>query len=126
MEINENEIRIVTLEDELQKKSKQKAKKEATQKGSSKAVSSKENGKTESEEAVSITEQYKERNWLVIMGAFVFAMFMVTFLSILAFQLIKLGDVDKTLQVFTTVSVSVFAVVNPIIAYFFGKQSRNK
>jgi hypothetical protein len=120
MKVNEKEIRIVPLEDELQRMPKGKSGQPTAKKDADKPDSS------EAEESVRIADQYKERNWLVIMGVFVFAMFMLTFLTILAVQLVKLGDVDKTLQVFTTVSVSVFAVVNPIIAYFFGKQSRNK
>jgi hypothetical protein len=123
MEINEKEIRIVPLEDELKAKNKRKGGNASANKDPAKPVS--QNGVPTKEDSVRIAEQYKERNWLVIMGSFVFMVFMLTFLSILAVQLIKLGDVDKTLQVFTTISVSVFAVVNPTIAYFFGK-SRNK
>ena len=121
MRIDEKEIRVVPLEDELQKPTGNSGKAPA------KKSPVKPTGKTKgaaAAESVSITEQAKERNWLVTLVFAVFAAFMLTFLAILAIQLVKLGDMDKTLQVFTTVSAVVFAVVNPIIAFFFGKRMR--
>lgn len=116
MKIDLEKIQVVPLEDEM-KGGKASASKEQNKPASRK-------GKAKTADTVSITDQSKERNWLVIMVFAVFAAFMLTFLAILTVQLVKLGDVDKTLQVFTTVSAVVFAVVNPIIAFYFGKQMK--
>lgn len=116
MHVDLEKIQIVPLEDELKGASPASAEPK-------KVVSRK--GKTPTSTAtLGIEDQSHERNWLVIMVFAVFAAFMMTFLGILSFQLVKLGDVDKTLQVFTTVSAVVFAVVNPIIAFYFGKQMK--
>lgn len=129
MQINENEVVILTLEEELQKQKTGKGSHatKAAEKGKGTSAAAKAKALREAEESVRIVQQSKERNLLILTGVIIFAIFILGFLALILFQLWDTKDVDKTVQVFTTISVPVFSIFGTFVgAHFVSKSKRDK
>jgi hypothetical protein len=128
MRINENEIQVVTLEAELNKQKTGKggrapAKNTGT-KGKSTSAAAKAQGNAD--ESMRIVQQSKERNLLILVGVIIFAIFILSFLFLILMQLYEEKDVDKTVQVFTTISVPVFSIFGTFVGAHFATKKRDR
>ncbi|QHW35545.1 hypothetical protein GZH47_32175 (plasmid) [Paenibacillus rhizovicinus] len=130
MNINEKEIQVVTLDAELDKQKASKGRrtpaKNTAKKSKSTSAAAKAKAKEDAGESVRIIQQAKERNLLMLVGVIIFAIFILSFLFLILYQLWETKDVDKTVQVFTTISVPVFSIFGTFVGAHFVSKKRDR
>ncbi|AGA60102.1 hypothetical protein Theco_4105 (plasmid) [Thermobacillus composti KWC4] len=104
MRVDETKIQVVDVEEQL----------------------SNRKGDAKTNEPVTIVDQTKERSLLVKALVFLVVFVVTVFTLIFAFQLLKEGSVDKTLEVFKALAAIASPIATLVLGYYFGRQSSQK